>query len=127
MIDKITWSTGAAVGAAGSATATGYSPHLSGKVLAVHVDYEDSPPATTDLTLVDESDPAGETIVTLANQATDVKLYPRRGVQSNANVAMTYDGTRPVAEPYGVHGRLKATLAQANANDSARVTVWLER
>jgi hypothetical protein len=130
MIDRIQFSTGAcATAAAGSATATGYSPHVAGRVLAVAVEYQDSPPAaTTDFTLADESDPLAEAIVTLANAATDLKLYPRRATQTNANAALLYAaGGTPVSEPYAVHGRLKATIAQANTGDSVLVTVWLER
>ncbi len=41
--------------------------------------------------------------------------------------ALTYDGSHPVCEPYAVHGRLKATLAQANSGDSCILTVWIER
>lgn len=126
MIDRIQFSTGLATGTAGSATATGYSQHVSGIILAVNVAYGDSPPgATTDFTLTDENDPATENIVTLTNNATDAKLYPRRQVQSNANAGLTYDGTRTVNEPYVVHGRLKAKIDQANANDYCLVTVWL--
>ena len=126
MIDRIQWTTGPAVGSAGSATATGHSPHVSGRVLAVHVAYVDSPPATTDFTLSDENDPASESIVTLANANTAAKLYPRRLVETNDGTDITYDGTRNVHEPYPVHGRLKATIAQANAGDSITITVWLE-
>lgn len=127
MIDKITFSTGEAAGSAGSATATGQSVHVSGKILAVYVAYQDSPPAgTTDFTLSDESDPASEAIVSLTDGATDQKLYPRRLVETNDGTDITYDGTRKVYEPYIVHGRLEATIAQANSGDSVDVTVWLE-
>ena len=67
MIDRIQFSTGTAAGAAGSATATNYSESVRGKVLAVHVDYIDSPPATTDFTLSDEQDPASEAIISLTD------------------------------------------------------------
>lgn len=128
MIDRVQFSTGAAVGANGAATKTGYSGALQGKIIAVHVDYQDSPPAgTTDFTLADESDPAAETIVTLANQATDLKIYPRRLLETNDGTDLTYDGTRKVYGKYPVYGRLKATIAQANAADYCLVTVWLER
>lgn len=127
MIDRVQWSTGAAVGSAGSATATAYSPPVRGKVLAVHIAYLDSPPAgTTDFTLSDEDDPAAESIITLANTATDIKIYPRRLVETNDGTDITFDGTRKVYEPYSVHGRLKSVIAQANANDYCVVTVWLE-
>lgn len=127
MIDRVQFSTGVASGGAGVATATGYSMLVRGRVLAVNVAYVDSPPAaTTDFTLSDGADPAAEAIVSLPNVATDVRLYPRRAVQDNAGVDRTYDGTRKVAEPYVVHGRLKAVVAQANDGDSVTVTAWIE-
>jgi hypothetical protein len=126
VIDRVQFSTGAAVGSAGAATATGYSPHVKGRVLAVHVAYVDSPPAaTTDFTLSDEGDPSSEAIVSLVDAATDVKLYPRRLLETNDGTDLTYDGTRPVSEPYVVYGRLEAGIAQANEGDSVTVTVWL--
>lgn len=127
MLDRVTITTGAASGGAGAATATGYSPTVSGRVLAVYVAYSGTPPATTDVTLQDDDDPAEENIVNLADNNTDTKLYPRRQVEDNADNDLTYDGTRGVYEPYVVHGRLKATIAQANDDDSAEVTVWLKR
>ena len=128
MIDRVQWSTGDTAGGAGTSTATGYSPKaVRGEVLAVHVDYVGSPPATTDFTLSDENDPAAESIVTLANQATDIKVYPRRVVELNDGTDITYDGTNEVYEPYVVHGRLKAVIAQANDGDSATVTVWIRK
>ena len=127
-IDLVVWSTGAAAGENGSATATGYSRTVSGEVLAVYIDYVDSPPAgTTDFTLSDETDPASEAIVSLTDGATDQKVYPRRLVETNDGTDVTYDGTYKVYEPYVVHGRLEATIAQANASDSCTVWVWLRR
>jgi len=128
MIDRIQFGTGAAAGAAGSATATGYSDTPArGRVLAVHVAYLDSPPATTDVTLSDEGDPAGESVISLVNANTDAKLYPRRVLETNDGTDLSYDGSHQVYGPYVIHGRLQATIAQANAGDSATITVWLER
>ena len=127
MIDQVQFSTGVASGGAGVATATGHSVRVAGRVLAVHLEYLDSPPAgTTDFTLSDEGDPISEAIVNLVNAATDLKLYPRRVVQDNANNDVTFDGTNEIYEPYVVCGRLEATVAQANNGDSVMVTVWLE-
>lgn len=127
MIDRVQFSTGAAAGVDGSATATGYSPHVRGQVLAVYVDYKDSPPgATTDFTLSDEGDPASESIVNLANTATDVKIAPRRVTETNDGTDILYTTGEEVYAPYVVHGRLEATIAQANAGDSVTVTVWIE-
>jgi hypothetical protein len=127
MIDRVQFTTGAAAGSAGSATATGYSAPVAGKVLAVHVDYVDSPPAgTTDFTLSDEDDPASEAIISLSNTATDIKIYPRRVTEKNDGTDILYTTGEEVYEPYVVHGRLEATIAQANAGDSVTVTVWVE-
>lgn len=128
MIEAIKFTTGAASGSAGSATATGYSHAVAGKILAVHVDYQDSPPAgTTDFTLSGESDPASESIITLTDAATDIKIYPRRVVETNDGTDITYDDTHKVYDYYVVDGRLEATIAQANAGDYCDVTVWIER
>ncbi len=127
MIDRVEWSTGAAVGSAGSATATGHSVHVLGKVLAVYVDYQDSPPAgTTDFTLSDEADPASESILSLVDTATDQKIYPRRVTEKNDGTDILYTAGEEVFEPYVVSGRLEATIAQANVGDSVDVIVWLE-
>ena len=125
MIDRVQWNTGVAAGSAGSATATGYSPHIAGEVLAVHVAYEDTPPATTDITVSDEGDPSSEAIVSLANANTDIKLYPERVRETNDGTDQTYDGTRKVYGPHVVHGRLEAVIAGADAGDSATITAWV--
>jgi hypothetical protein len=127
MISMVVFSTGAATGGAGLATATGYSVPVIGKIMAVYVNYQDSPPAaTTDFTLSDESDPASESIISLANQATDIKIYPRRVTEQNDGTDILYVAGEEVFEPYVVHGRLEATIAQANNDDYVDVTVWYE-
>ena len=127
MIDRVQWSTGAAVGDNGVATATGYSPRVAGKVLAVYVDFVGSPPgATCDFALSDEADPASESIVTITDSATDAKFYPRRVTEKNDGTDILYVAGEEVYEPYVVCGRLEATISQVNAADYATVTVWLE-
>jgi hypothetical protein len=128
MIDRIVFSTGLSTGGAGVSTATGYSTKVSGKVLAVHVNFQGAPPAgTTDFTLSDESDPASEAIIAITDSATDIKIYPRRVTEKNDGTDILYAAGEEVYEPYVVHGRLEATIAQADDNDYADVTVWLER
>jgi hypothetical protein len=126
MIDRIQFTTGVASGSAGSATATGYSESVRGKVLAVHIAYIDSPPSTTDLTLSDEADPASEAIISLTNANTDIKIYPRRVTEKNDGTDILYTTGEEVHEPYVVHGRLEAVIAGANSGDSCTVTVWIE-
>lgn len=130
MIDRVQFSTGAAVGdtGTGDATATGYSPPIAGEILAVHVDYQGSPPAgTTDFTLSDEADPASEAIVSLTDAATDIKIYPERVVEKNDGTDWLYAAGEEVSRPYVVHGRLEATIAQANTADYCLVTVWYRK
>ena len=129
MIDLIKFTTGAASGTTGTgdATATGYSQPIAGKILAVYVDYQDSPPgATTDFTLSGENDPASESIISITNSATDIKIYPRRVLETNDGTDITYDGTRKVYGEYVVVGRLEATIAEANTGDYVDVSVWFE-
>lgn len=125
-INKYTWSTGAASGGDGSATATAYSPHLNGRVLKVYVAYNGDKPATTVFTLSDESDPASEAIARLANNVTNTTLCPRRAIQDNAGNDVTFDGTNEIYVPFVVDGRLEATVAQTNDDDYVEVTVWME-
>jgi len=128
MIDRIQFTTGVATGGAGVATATGYSPAVQGEVLAVYVDYQDSPPSgTTDFTLSDEADPASESIISLTDQSTDIKIYPRRITEKNDGTDILYESGEEVHEPYIVYGRLEAIIAQANNNDYCDVTVWIRR
>jgi hypothetical protein len=126
MIDRVTFSTGAATGGAGVATATGYSLYVAGEVLAVYVAYLGSPPAgTTDFTLSDAADPASESIISLVNAATDIKIYPRRVTEKNDGTDILYVAGEEVYEPYVVCGRLEAVIAGANDDDYVDVTVWL--
>jgi len=125
-MEIIQFSTDPAVGGAGVATATGRSPVVHGYIAAVHIAYLGSPPGTTDVTLQDQFGPAIETIVNLANANSDVKLYPRRFLQDNTGVDITWDGTNEIYGKYAVRGQLQATIAQANAGDYVIVTVWVE-
>ena len=128
MIDRIQFSTGLAVGTNGAATATGYSPHVRGTIMAVYVAYLDSPPNGTDFSLSDESDPDSTAIVSLTGDGAvlDQKIYPRIGADTYDGTAITYDGSHAVPVPYVVHGRLEATIAEANSGDSVTVTVWIQ-
>jgi len=119
MIKVHSFRTSAAVGADGSASGIGRGPStIAGEVLAIHVAYLDSPPATTDLTIYDDGDPAAEAILTLVDANTDIKVYPRRVLEQNDGTDLTFYG------PYVVAGRLKAAMSGANADDMVEITVW---
>ncbi len=124
MIDVVVIDTGAAVGSNGVATANA-DKKAWGKILAVGIVYLDSPPAgSTDVIL---STPAQsnkhpvETILTKSNSSTNAWYYPRRVYDDNVGAIVSGEETEFVAS-----GILNAKIDQANADDSAIVTVVLE-
>lgn len=126
------YNTGPAVGANGSATANSTSKLLSGRVLAVYVKYNDSPPAgTCDVTIATlGTAPSAPTlaILTLTNTATDGWFYPRHQVHSSAGAALLYAANGEiVAEAVPIHDQVKFTIAGANAADNADVWLLLEQ
>lgn len=68
-----------------------------------HVAYKDSPPAgSTDFTLWRAEDPITDTIIPSRMPPLISRLHPRRKVQTNGNVDVTYDGNNSVYEPHAV-------------------------
>jgi hypothetical protein len=130
MIETIgPFSSGVATGGAGVATNNQTSTVIvHGKVLAIDVVYLDSPPATTDVTVATSGSrcPA-KTLLTLTDGNTDVTKYPRAQVHNTAGTALTYDGTRVVAEPIPVDDYVKVTIAQADAADYVNVFITVDR
>ena len=126
MLDFISFSSGPAAGSAGAAGATGYSPPLSGRVLAVQVEFVGSPPASTCTALSAEGDLQGEAILWLEGANQDARLYPRRPVQDSGGQNLSFDGCNPLCTPYLVHGQLRGAIANANPGDEAVFKVWLE-
>jgi len=117
-------SSGAAVGNAGVATANADSTSvISGTLVALYVKYNDSPPgATTDIAITTKGAtpyaPA-QTLLAVANAATDKWFYPRALTQVNttgADIAGAY-------EAMPVHDLVNVKIDQANAGDS--IQVWL--
>lgn len=126
MIDRVQWTVGPAVGVDDAATVTTYSPHVSGFVHKVHVNYT-SAAANPDFTLSDEGDPASELIVNLLNQLADITIYPRRITETNDGTDVLYAVGEEVHERFIVHGRLEGIFAQADPDDQVICTVWIER
>jgi len=118
---------GIAVGDNGVATSSASTTHpVIGKVLAVYLRYNDSPPAaTTDVSVATTGTdiPGAITLLSIANSATDAWYYPRNLTETNDGTDITYDGTRKVYEPYVIHDKVIVTINQANAGDS--VDAWL--
>ena len=108
-------------GSAGSASGSGILTLALCELLAVHLDYHASAPATTDVTLSSPGQPASQTILTRSNSATDGWFYPRRQKDDNAAAAITGD-----YDKFVVHGNLLLEIAQADAlTDCVTATVYV--
>jgi hypothetical protein len=111
-----------ATGGAGAATATATSSPINGIIRAVYLDYQDSPPGTTDVTLVEDGTAPVQTVLSVANAATDGWFYPMaQGVLNSTGAAITNQGTLVV-----VNRPLTLTIAQANNDDGVIATIIYE-
>lgn len=119
--------TSAAVGSAGSATGNVTSAHkITGRVVAVYLQYLDSPPgATADVTVLTQGSASGappaQTILSVSNAATDGWFYIVTAGHLNTSGASTGNVDGIPVDDYVVF-----TLAQANANDYIKVWMHLE-
>lgn len=105
-------------GEAGAATGSGTSMPVSGFLLDVFIDYHASAPATTDVTISQET---FGNIVVKSNNATDVWLAPRK---QTCDAAAADSGSFDFIP---VSGALTISVAQADAlDDCVAVTIrWL--
>ena len=119
--------TGTTTGGAGVSTANATSSTIvTGLIHAIYVRYNDSPPATTDLTIATAgNNTPANTILTLTNSASSGMYYPRADLRSQTGIALTFDGTRTVTDRIVISDNLKVTIAQANDGDSADVWLYL--
>lgn len=104
-----------------SGDVTGYTPVVSGRVLAVQYvknDFDNG----ADFAITGET--SGLAILTLTDQNSSATFYPRAGVCGPTGTALTYDGTRTVNEPVVVAGeRVKVVVAQGGNAKSGTVYV----
>lgn len=117
---------GDAAGSAGSATNnTDTTAVVSGRVLALYVRYNDSPPAgTTDVTVATAgTQHPAVTILTLTDAATDGWFYPRAVAQDTAGADVTFDGTNELYTEIPICDYVNVKIDEANAGDS--VDVWM--
>lgn len=120
---------GVAVGGAGVSTvSTTSAARVRGKVLAVYLEYLDTPPATTDVTVVTagSAHPA-VTILSVTDAATSGWFYPRVGAQSISGAALLFaaGGTAVPAE-IPIDDKVTVTIAQANVGDGVNVYLMME-
>jgi len=117
------FNSGAAVGGAGVATANTDTPtRISGRLRGIYVKYNDAPPAATcDITIATKganNSPPAQTLLSVANAATDGWFYPAPQLHTTAGAL--------IAGEYGqllVDDLVNVKIDQANANDN--IDVWL--
>lgn len=118
------YSTGPAVGGAGVATANYDIPAaIMGRFIGAYIKYLDSPPAgTTDVTIATKGSlgPAMD-LLKVSNSATNGIHLVKKQVEDTAGALIAGAYT---AIP--VHDFINLKIEQANANDSAEITLYFE-
>lgn len=117
---------GSAAGSNGSATATGTSDVIvSGKFLGAYIKYNDTPPATTDVTIKTKGDsPAVPSITLLAvsdANTSGIFLVRKQAVDTSAAAITGEYVPIPVWTD-----KIQVVIAQANAGDNVDVWVLME-
>ena len=116
-------------GTAGSAVgATNSDGAITGRILAIALDYHASTPATADVTITERIGTTDrQTIHVETDSTTDVVRYPRRDGEDNAEAGVEYSNNYPIYEPYVVNGQIRVAVAQGDAlTDAVVVTVIYE-
>jgi len=110
-------------GSAGAAGGNAESPPIAGEIVAVHLNYDASAPATTTVD-VDEVDGPARKVLDKAASTTDVTHYPRVQMQDNTGTPVA-----GVYERFVLGGRkLKVTVALSNAlTDAVVATIIIKR
>lgn len=106
-------------GTAGSATGSGLSDTMNGTLLAAHINYHASAPATTTVDL-DEVGGAGRKLLDKAGSNTDVTHYPRVQMEGT-----TGSGLTGIYEPFALAGRKVLVSVAASDELAAAVVVTL--
>jgi len=119
------YNTGAAAGGAGVSTANSTGDEtITGRVLGYYIRYNDSPPATTDVTVTATGGVMPErALFVKSDYATDGYIAAELAVQDAAGAAVTNShAPAPL-----VRDKIKVTIAQANVGDSVDVWVVVDR
>lgn len=129
MIDIIQLSSGSTTGGAGVSTANAdTTERFQGEIMAVHLTYNGTPPATTDVTLATSGEIGGaQTILSLPNAATDGWFYPSTSIQDNTGTAVLYAATFEVPTQFVVADKLNLLVAQANDGDSVDAVILIRK
>ena len=124
----LTLSSGIAAGADGAGTANQTSSMaVCGEVYAIGITYNDSPPATTDVTIATAGTNAlAVTLLTVTSANTNAWFYPRAVMQTTAGATVTFDGTNEIYGKLAIADYVKVTIAEASASDSVTVHLLVD-
>jgi hypothetical protein len=120
---------GPALGGAGVATANkDSSGPLTGKLIAVYVKYNDTPPAgTTDVVIATKGTLAPAiTLLTRTNTATAGLFFPRLYQQDAVGVDLQFAATFKIPAEIPIADYVNVKIDQCDANDNIDVWLWLE-
>jgi hypothetical protein len=122
-IRRTTITVSGTAGGAGASTAYAISDDIvDGLVLAVHIAYAGSPPATTDVIIVEANNSPAMPILTVSDANTDGWFQPMAAVEDTAGAAVTN-----AVQQIPVSDYVKVTVDDADDGDGAVVTVvWAE-
>jgi hypothetical protein len=115
-------------GSDGSATGTGTTnAPLSGRLVAIHLDYSATQATTTDVTVTTLTAPI-VTLFTRSNSATDGWFYPRQAVQDATGTAVYYNdaGDAPIYDAVTINDHVKVTVAQGDNTETVTVSLVIE-
>jgi hypothetical protein len=85
---------------AADGSATGYTPAVTGRVLALHYVKPDSVSFADTVDFDITVEVTGEVLLDKDNITASASFYPRKQVHDTAGAALTLDGTRILAEPH---------------------------
>lgn len=102
--EKVTIAT---TGSAGSATGSGKTAAMRGFLLDLYFDYHASAPATTDVVMTDAN--RGDTLLTLTNTSTDVRVPLRQQAKDNTGTVIS-----GLYELFPLNGALSFAIAQCD-------------
>ncbi len=108
-------------GGDGSATGSSILALPLVELLAIHLDFNASAPATTDTTVTASGNPLAVTLLTVTDSVTDAWFYPKVQDDDNSGSAITGSYSHPIIQEH-----LTIDLAQCNAlTDAVVATIYV--
>lgn len=111
----------------GTATATAYSPWLSGYIEAIEYVKAGSGGYSDGVDLTVTADVTGEAILALTDMNASTVKRPRTATHTTAGVAATLDGTRPALDRIALsRDRVKIAIAQGGNGTTGTFVITVD-